>query len=189
MNPEVVARVRALCAEGDREALLDAFALLGDHFSSIPLDRSEVDKRQAIFDIQRENIVLNGVEFWGEGTLFLKTLKRVAETLTSCPSCKGENSSSDIVERILCKASRTTSGADSYFAVERLFNTDEYLLQPRKGDSTAPPIHIDLHMSRGHVQSCVSCVNSYVLVDLAEIELASRVSFITTRISSCAPCY
>ncbi|CAN0398051.1 unnamed protein product, partial [Hapterophycus canaliculatus] len=38
---------------------------------------------------------------------------------------------SEIVERVLCKASRTTSGSDSYFTVRQLFTNSDYLLKSR----------------------------------------------------------
>ncbi len=49
---------------------------------------------------------------------------------------------SEIVERVLCKASRTTSGSDSYFTVEQLFTNSDYLLKKRS--ERLPPINVEV---------------------------------------------
>lgn len=64
-----------------------------------------------------------------------------------CPlSCRVDvcrtSTHSEIVERVLCKASRTTSGSDSYFTVEQLFTNSDYLLKPRA--ERLPPINVEV---------------------------------------------
>lgn len=45
---------------------------------------------------------------------------------------------------MLCKASRTTSGSDSYFTVEQLFTNSDYLLKPRA--ERLPPINVEVQL-------------------------------------------
>lgn len=65
-------------------------------------------------------------------------------TRTTPARCCGVRSErcSEIVERVLCKASRTTSGSDSYFTVEQLFTNSDYLLKKRS--ERLPPINVEV---------------------------------------------
>lgn len=49
------------------------------------------------------------------------------------------------MERVLCKASRTTSGSDSYFTVEQLFTNSDYLLKRRA--ELLPPINVEVKVA------------------------------------------
>lgn len=60
---------------------------------------------------------------------------------------------SEIVERVLCKASRTTSGSDSYFTVEQLFTNSDYLLKPRA--ERLPPINVEVRALSSCSGECV----------------------------------
>ena len=103
----------------------------------------------------------------------------------------------EITKSVCRKASRTTSGSDSYFGVQQLFSSsDRYLLKPRA--AALPPIDIevlllpsnsntnnsntnsidtrDVSSSSGSViSSTVSCINYYGLYDMEEIDDASQV--------------
>jgi hypothetical protein len=84
----------------------------------------------------------------------------------------------EIAQRILCKASRTTSGSDSYFSVQQLFSSDDkYLLKPR--GFSLPPIDVEVILVNGTIKSTVSCINYYGLYSMEEIDDASQVGTCT----------
>lgn len=64
-----------------------------------------------------------------------------ARTRSVCSRCFAFPNS-EIVERVLCKASRTTSGSDSYFTVRQLFTNSDYLLKSRS--ERLPPINVEV---------------------------------------------
>ena len=93
--------------------------------------------RQAVKDLQRETLMLNELQFNGQIDFFLGVLEQVAVQLTdlsgvrpvASPSSGGDTNTwpahssatergKAIAEALLLKCSRTTSGADSYFAVQ-----------------------------------------------------------------------
>ncbi len=121
-------------------------------------------------DLTREKVVLNGVLF-SNPRAFLPSLTRVAKVLTQDPSYSGTTCARDVVQSVMCKASRTTSGYDSYAAVTSLFVTEKYLLTPRTEDAPHP-IHIELLLIEGSIQSSVSCINYYSLVEHPDRETA-----------------
>ncbi len=114
-------------------------------------------------DLTREQVVLNGVLF-SDPRAFLPALTRVAMVLTRDPSYSGTTCARDMVQSVMCKASRTTSGYDSYASVVALFATEKYLLTPRSEDAPHP-IQIELLLMEGSIQSSVSCINYYSLVE------------------------
>ncbi|CAM9765555.1 unnamed protein product [Chrysoparadoxa australica] len=170
MNEVLVKEVQARCIKGDSRGVLQLFEDYPEHFSCIPLPDSDVDPSQAISDIVRENVILNGVPFFGNGELLLQSLERVVEILAQGIGAEP----SVIVERILCKASRTTSGSDSYFTIEQLFGNsgNDYLLKPR-GDAL-PPMEIEVFVVDKVLHSTISCVNYYGLYSMQEIDKASQ---------------
>ncbi|CAM9129968.1 unnamed protein product [Laminaria digitata] len=172
MNEAVIDTVQTLCREGNRDSVLTAFQNFPEHFSCIPLNDSNVESKQAINDLLRENVILNGVKFFGHGELFLESLRQVVEILSQSPEYKGGRSGSEIVERVLCKASRTTSGSDSYFTVEQLFTNSDYLLKPRA--ERLPPINVEVFLVDNSIHSVVACANYYGLFSLDEIEAESQ---------------
>ncbi|CAM9738343.1 unnamed protein product [Choristocarpus tenellus] len=172
MNEHIVETVQKLCREGNRDSVLTVFQDFPEHFSCIPLNDSNVEPKQAINDLLRENVILNGVKFFGNGELFLDSLRQVVETLSLSPDYKGSRTGSEIVERVLCKASRTTSGSDSYFTVEQLFTNSDYLLKRRA--ESLPPINIEVFLVDNNIHSVVACANYYGLFSLEEIESASQ---------------
>ncbi|CAM9813581.1 unnamed protein product [Discosporangium mesarthrocarpum] len=172
MNENIVETVQKLCREGNRDSVLTVFQDFPEHFSCIPLNDSNVEPKQAINDLLRENVILNGVKFFGNGELFLESLRQVVETLSLSPDYKGSRTGSEIVERVLCKASRTTSGSDSYFTVDQLFTNSDYLLKRRA--ECLPPINIEVFLVDNNIHSVVACANYYGLYSLDEIESASQ---------------
>ncbi|CAM9874970.1 unnamed protein product, partial [Ectocarpus fasciculatus] len=79
---------------------------------------------------------------------------------------------SEIVERVLCKASRTTSGSDSYFTVQQLFTNSDYLLKKRS--ERPPAINVEVFLVDNSIHSVVACANYYGLFSLDEIEAESQ---------------
>ena len=92
MNPSVIEVVQKLCASGAREDLIDIFAEYCEHFRAIPLEDSEVSDSQALHDLVRENVILNGVDFFGHGYQFLKALRRLVETFAADSTYTGSAS-------------------------------------------------------------------------------------------------
>eukprot|EP00752_Nemacystus_decipiens_P003044 g2821.t1 len=173
MNEAVIETVQTLCREGNRDSVLTVFQNFPEHFSCIPLNDSNVESKQAINDLLRENVILNGVKFFsGHGELFLESLRQVVDILSRSPDYKGERTGSEIVERVLCKASRTTSGSDSYFTVEQLFTNSDYLLKRRS--ERLPPINVEVFLVDNSIHSVVACANYYGLFSLDEIEAESQ---------------
>ncbi|CAM9521272.1 unnamed protein product [Pylaiella littoralis] len=173
MNEAVIETVQTLCRKGNRDSVLTVFQNFPEHFSCIPLNDSNVESKQAINDLLRENVVLNGVSFFsGDGKLFLESLRQVVEILSQSPDYKGGRTGSEIVERVLCKASRTTSGSDSYFTVEQLFTNSDYLLKRRS--ERLPPISVEVFPMDKSIHSVVKCANYYGLFSLEEIEAESK---------------
>ncbi|KAG5175410.1 hypothetical protein JKP88DRAFT_147102, partial [Tribonema minus] len=169
MNPHLVARAQELCVANDREELKALFANYYEHFGAIPLDDSDVTDSQAINDLVRENVILNGVTFFGHSQQFLKALRRVVDVWASSLEYTGALTASEISQRVLRKASRTTSGSDSYFTVQQLFSADEnYLLKPR--GFALPPIEVDVYLSDGCIHSKVTCTNLYGLYSMDDID-------------------
>lgn len=56
MNEAVKDTVQTLCREGNRELVLSVFHDYPEHFSCIPLNDSNVESKQAINDLLRENV-------------------------------------------------------------------------------------------------------------------------------------
>lgn len=173
MNPAVVSTVQDLCERGDRGGLQIMFTLFPEHFRCIPLEDSDVSMTQAINDLNRENVVFNGGNFFEDGKLFLDCLTRSVEILTQ-PSYSGKATASEIAARVLCKASRTTSGSESYFSVQRLFSPSKYLVMPRGQGDELPPIDVQVFRIGRAIHSTVSCINLYGLYDIDEIERTSQ---------------
>lgn len=56
MNQAVIETVQTLCREGNRDSVLTVFQNFPEHFSCIPLNDSNVESKQAINDLLRENV-------------------------------------------------------------------------------------------------------------------------------------
>ncbi len=56
MNEAVIETVQTLCREGNRDSVLTVFQNFPEHFSCIPLNDSNVEPKQAINDLLRENV-------------------------------------------------------------------------------------------------------------------------------------
>jgi|Transcript_10178 hypothetical protein len=81
---------------------------------------SDVETSQALSDIWREpKMVLNGVQFRGDGRLFVSSLQRLAHTIIV--DQRGIGAQGDrLIEALVQHCARTSAGADAYFAVEKL---------------------------------------------------------------------
>lgn len=56
MNQAVIETVQTLCRKGNRDSVLTVFQNFPEHFSCIPLNDSNVESKQAINDLLRENV-------------------------------------------------------------------------------------------------------------------------------------
>jgi hypothetical protein len=201
---------------GDLNTLITTLEEYNTHLSCIPLPPpQQCDASQAVKDIMRERVVLNGVRFLGQGSLFLETLRRLASFLCSDSTVNGTAGDTQVggwseataeqhtattitnnpflswtifsalaslaplrssppqgnfvVDSILTRCARTTSGFDSYNTVLQLLPSPEMLLKPRPGQN--PPIDIELFVSNGSVQGAVSTTNMYGLYRFEDIEI------------------
>lgn len=81
---DVVTSLHLASLSGDRELIISTLEENAKHFSCIPLPPpAPCDASQAVKDILRERVVLNGISFLGQGSLFLETLRRLACVLCS----------------------------------------------------------------------------------------------------------
>lgn len=99
---------------------------------------------------------------------------------------------SDVSQSVLRKASRTTSGSDSYFAASSLLGMDgsnddgdggagsRYLLKPR--GFALPPIDVQLFVARGHVHSRVVATNLYGLYSMADVDSPEEVKLTSIEV-------
>ena len=86
---------------------------------------SGVESSQALLDIWREpELVLNSVQFSGDGHLFIKSLRRLASTIVARQRKRNESHVDRLIEALVQRCARTSAGADAYFAVEKLLGID-----------------------------------------------------------------
>jgi hypothetical protein len=141
---------------------------------SIELPASTMDIAQAIKDFRREKVLLNGVRFTPElnsvdnNDTFAASVRNLCSIL-----CRmfpdNEMDALQISDSILRKSCRTGCGADSFFAVHKMFAVEHsILMQNTRPDD--PPIEIDVFFSQGCLYAHTECFNSFILVDSSEIE-------------------
>ena len=169
---DVVSALHLASLSGDRELIISTLEENAKHFSCIPLPPpAPCDASQAVKDILRERVVLNGISFLGQGSLFLETLRRLSEVLCSSDevgSTCGDSTGNFVVDAILTRCARTTSGYDSYNTVLQLLQSPTMILKPRSGEN--PPIDIELFVTNGGVHGAVSSTNMYGFYRLEDIE-------------------
>lgn len=56
MNKAIIDTIQTYCREKNRESVLNVFQNFPEHFSCIPLTDSNVESKQAINDLLRENV-------------------------------------------------------------------------------------------------------------------------------------
>lgn len=117
---------RALRRRDKREALK---LLRREDMSRIELGPARlVHHEQAVRDAMREPcIYLNGVRFSGPEGIVFETLERVISHLGARP---------ELCDSLLCRAARTSAGADSYFVLQHLLGLDTavdptYVVMPK----------------------------------------------------------
>ena len=177
LTREVEDHLFRMVATRKRIDFLDALHLHADKLRNIALPEAKVDKKQALKDNDREEVLLNGVQFIGREELphFRSAMKAVA--LSAGMSGRQADM---IVERVLRSTSRTASGADSYFMVDRLFvrgaamspaladtpaasDGEPYLLLKPLSTAMMPqPVRIDMRaVSDSHVRCQISTTNNW----------------------------
>ena len=196
LSPEVEAAIRA----GTRDRRLDDVARLMHEnrarLSHLPLapsftgeDAAEA-RAQALKDLERESLLLNGVAFHGNMETFLDVLRRLAAHLAHLAIARPSHAADSehdleraqahgisISEALLRCCSRSTSGADSYFAVHRLLGIDDAIdaddskrlvLMPRA--VAARPIEIQLRLRAGVPSATIDCGLEYGLYAMDDDE-------------------
>eukprot|EP00937_MAST-01D_sp_MAST-1D-sp2_P006199 g6199.t1 len=171
-----------MVATKKRIDFIDALHVHAGALSSIPLPEAQVDAKQALKDNDREEVLLNGVQFIGREELphFRSAMKAVA--LSAFMSSAQADA---IVERVLRSTSRTASGADSYFMVDGLFvrameadaPEPAYLLKPRSTGVQTQPVRIDMRaVDHSSVRCQIATTNNYGLFQLDDIDRFTRLS-------------
>ena len=117
LAPEAEAELVRMVSTRKRIDFLDALHMFSADLQAIALPAAEVDKKQALKDNDREEVLLNGVQFIGRDEL---PHFRSAMTAVALSASMSDAQADAIVERVLRSTSRTASGADSYFVVDRL---------------------------------------------------------------------
>ena len=191
LEPEVEAKLVRMVSTRKRIDFLDALHTFSAELQSIALPAAEVDKKQALKDNDREEVLLNGVQFIGRDELphFRSAMKAVALSATM-----SDAQADAIVERVLRSTSRTASGADSYFVVDRLLVrglgaiAEPYLLLKPRNTGMIPPVRIDMHAAveggggahsstqQATVRCKISTANLYGLYRLEDIECFTQQS-------------
>ena len=154
---------------------LDALQEFKPTLDGIPLPERQVDRRQARKDTQREHVVLNGVQFIGDGDSKINNFISAVKGIGLSANMNADQAE-DVAERVLQSTSRTSSGADAYFVLNELFSTsgdEERLLKPRPGP--LHPVQIELLYRNGTTMTCkVSTTNLFGLYRSDEIEEYTR---------------
>ena len=154
---------------------LDALQEFKPTLDGIPLPERQVDRRQARKDTQREHVVLNGVQFIGDGDSKINNFISAVKGIGLSANMNADQAE-DVSERVLQSTSRTSSGADAYFVLNELFSTsgdEQRLLKPRPGP--LHPVQIELLYRNGTTMTCkVSTTNLFGLYRSDEIEEYTR---------------
>ena len=143
----VLQTLQSASQQSNQKLLLETLHQFRSHLSCIPLPPPKpCSTSQAVKDRLRERVVLNGVRYLCQGSLFIETLKRLSKIL--CGSQKvngsaGDTSGKFVTEAVMTRCARTTSGADSYEMVNKILGSPDLLLKPRSGQ--LPPIDIELY--------------------------------------------
>jgi hypothetical protein len=126
-------------------------------------------------DTQREHVVLNGVQFIGDGDSKINNFISAVKGIGLSANMNADQAE-DVSERVLQSTSRTSSGADAYFVLNELFSTsgdEQRLLKPRPGP--LHPVQIELLYRNGTTMTCkVSTTNLFGLYRSDEIEEYTR---------------
>ena len=131
-----------------------------------------VGRAQALYDIRREpEMVLNNVRFYGEGQLFIGSLRRLASMLMAQQE---EDSPLDekFVDVLIQRCARTSAGADAYSALEQLLgvgvgysnsNTGiDFVVAPQRETAKAP-INVQCILRGNDVHCRIMIYNHFAL--------------------------
>jgi len=106
--------------------------------------------------------------------VFLLFSRRLTRLLCSSTKVSGGmiGDATFITEAILTRCARTTSGADSYYTVDKMIGAETLLLKPRGGSGgELPPIDIELFSTGNSVQCAISSTNCYDFYKFTDIEM------------------
>lgn len=122
---------------------------------TIPLDSPEVQVEQAHKDFRRERVLFNDVPFIPDKHdvnrchAFSFTLQTLVERMMRNKDCYNSEvypSAESISDTIMCRACRTSAGADSFFMVQKLLCVEGHFVTQR-ASLKDPPIHLDVFIS------------------------------------------
>jgi hypothetical protein len=152
---------------------LDSMVVFREQLSAIKIGESSVvTYKQACKDASREHVILNGVSFRGGENMVERLVSAIKSRMLSSANMSA-NQAAIVTQRILCGTSRTCSGADSYFTLNRLFGRPNLLVKPRPGP--LHPIQIELWGSGSSVHCTVCTSNLFGLYVRNQIEGAAAI--------------
>lgn len=156
-----------------KDEVLQKFPELMTEWVDMPLQSPSTSVAQAKKDFRRQKILLNGVAFTPElnsasnNDLFCSTLYNICSALTRmCPL--PDVRSADIAESVMQYSCRSSTGADSFFAVHQLFSIQDTIVMQHEREGQAT-IEISLFQAMGSICVRSDCKNSYILVDSEEM--------------------
>lgn len=132
----------------------------GRHLGRIPLPSPSISVEQAAKDFKRERVLFNQVPFIpnqddrSRSNGFVLSLQRLVERLQRQGSCVSPDVA-DVTGLILQRACRTTTGADSYFMVQKLFCVSGTHVTHKSGRRD-PPVKVDVFVVEGQERGCDS---------------------------------
>lgn len=143
---------------------------MSHEWADLPLHRPSVSVAQAKKDFRRQSVLLNGVSFIPElnstnnNDLFSSALYNICHMLLRA-SPLPDSKPTEIAEEVMQRSCRSSTGADSFFAVHQLFSIQDTIVMQHE-DEERPTIEITLFSSNGSIYSRSDCKNSYSLVDV-----------------------
>lgn len=159
--------------DATKDDILNGMRGWEDEWQDVPLQNPNTSVAQAKKDFRRQKVVLNGVSFTPElnsmnnNDLFSNALYHMSGSLLQlCPLA--DVRAADIAESVMQYSCRSSTGADSFFAVHQLFSIQDTIVAQHENEDHAT-IEISLFSTRGAIYARSDCKNSYSLVDISQI--------------------
>lgn len=160
------------CTKSD---IITKIRQLPREWEDMPLQSPPTSVAQAKKDFRRQKVLLNGVLFTPElnsmsnNDLFSSALYNICTALLQrCPLA--DVRSTDIAESVMQHSCRSSTGADSFFAVHQLFSIQDTIVAQYENEGRATiEISLFYQMDKGSIFARSDCKNSYSLVDASLI--------------------
>ena len=168
LEPQLVQLIQREVRSGRKADFLEVLHRYANQLRKIPIPPQDVvDTAQAFRDAIREDVVLNGVRFVGDHRMeaYVAAIKRIVSKFTP-----DRHRCLEISDRILKSCSRTATGADSYFALEKLFGASNKNLLIKPRDEDPPPLDVKIGLEHDKLKCRIVTVNLFGLYRHADID-------------------